>query len=145
MLRCSCWDYFFVPHKGLSKCPLTQIKSMIFDVIIMSLLWRLFREPITCIGEDNCHVNWTVRPFDRIILFKMLPVSLIGGIWWSCFVICPHISVRLYGKKLICTHRREHRDTAAGKGTRIMALEGILPRPFQGIPDKLQLLWEMDL
>lgn len=144
MLRCSCWDYFFVPHKGyirIIQVSLNTNKKHDFwcNHHVHFPFWRPFREPITCIGEDNCHVNWTVRPFDRMVLFKMLPVSLTRGIWWSFFVTCSHISVRLYGKKLVCPHRREHRETAAGKGTRFMSLEGILPRPLQGIPDKPQL------
>lgn len=84
MLRCSCWGFFFVPHKGyirIVQVSFNTDKKHDFwcDHRVPSPFWRLFREPITSIREDNCCVNWALRPFDRMVLFKILPVSMTEG------------------------------------------------------------------
>lgn len=62
MLRCSCWDYFFVPHKGyirIFQVSFSTDKKHDFwcDHHVPSPSWRLFREPITCI--ERTIVMWT--------------------------------------------------------------------------------------
>lgn len=144
MLRCSCWDYFFVPHKGYirifqvsfstdkkhgflvrSSCPFSLLKTIQGTNY---LYW-----------EDNCYVDWTVRPFERMVSFKMLPVSLTGGIRWV-FLSHPHMFLLDYKvKSLSALAERSTERQLLVKVPELWTWRLSCPDPCQGIPDKLQL------
>lgn len=108
-----------------SSCPFSLLKTIQGTNY---LYWR---------GQLSCELN------SETLWQNGLTLNVTSYFDWrdmiGFFVTCSHVSVRFYGKKLVCTHRREHRETAGDRGTKIIDLEVTLPRPLLGIPDKPQL------